>query len=936
MKITNCKVNHLTNPLGYWMEKPVFSWQVEEAKGKAQTKARLVVCRDGEAVADTGFSQLDNLAAPVDMELAPRTRYTWTVTVCTDAGEEAQSQENWFETGKEQEPWSGKWIGDSEERHPMYSKHIAPAKPVKSARLYICGLGVYEAYYAPGKDAADARSIDKLRAEAKIGDELLAPYCNNYNEWVQYQTYDVTQQLKEEGDLCILLGNGWYFGRFGFNAPNGRSYYGEGRKLIAELHLAYEDGTEEVIGTDVSWQVTYSNLCFSNIYDGEHRDDTLAPVAPAAACEVEPPRGKLTARRSLPVKVLEELPAAELIHTPAGETVVDLGQNIAGAFRLRVCEPKGTRIHVRVGEVLQQGNFYRDNLRTAKAEYIYISDGKEHVLQPFFTFYGYRYAKVEGVAHLKAEDFTGLAMYSDLPRSGWLETGNELVNRLILNTEWGQKGNFLDVPTDCPQRDERMGWTGDAQVFSPTACYQRDSYAFFAKYLHDMATEQKTRNGAVPDMIPSFGEQGISCAWGDAACVIPWVVYRFYGDKAILEEQFDSMRGWVDHIYGLEQQDQGWRKHFHFGDWLALDGPGGIDGVMGATENAFIALVYLRYSAQLTAKAAAVLGRKEEEARYSALADEMLREIRHEYFAPSGRCCLDTQTALLLSLRHGLTVDREMTAKRLKKKFDDNNGKLQTGFVGTPILGEELSRAGLSELAYELLFNEEYPGWLYEVKLGATTIWERWNSMLADGSVSSTGMNSFNHYSYGSIVEWMYAYVAGIRQAEDSVGFRHVCICPVVDSRLGHAEAAYQSGMGLWKSSWRAPDDYHLEVRVTVPFGCQADVVLPYAPESVYGDKANPMFADVADGVCHLTAGQYSVSYATTAPLRKIYSTATPLKELLEVPAIRDFLAEKIPRIGQVPEHMRSGSIRDLAAQFEEHLEDGTLEALDEALAKLA
>lgn len=935
MRITNCKVNHLTSPLGYWMEKPVFSWQVEEAAGKTQTKARVVVCRDGETVADTGFAQLDSLAAPVDMELKPRTRYTWKVTVCTDAGEEAASTENWFETGKEEELWSAKWIGDCEARHPFFTKKITPAKPVKSARLYICGLGLYEAYYVPGNNA-DVRSLESLRAQAKIGDELLAPYCNNYNEWVQYQTYDVTGQLQEAGTLCVLLGNGWYFGRFGFNDPDGNPYYGKGRKLIAELHLAYEDGTEEVIGTDESWQMTYSNIFFSNIYDGEQMDDTLEPVAAAAAKEVEPPKGKLTARRSLPVKVLEELPVAELIHTPAGETVVDLGQNIAGSFRLRVHEPKGTKIHVQVGEVLQQGNFYRDNLRSAKAEYIYISDGEEHILQPYFTFYGYRYAKVEGVPNLKKEDFTGLAMYSALPRNGWLETGNELVNRLILNTEWGQKGNFVDVPTDCPQRDERMGWTGDAEVFSPTACYQRDSYAFFAKYLHDMATEQKTKDGAVPDVIPSFGHKGISCAWGDAACVIPWVVYRFYGDKSILEEQFDSMKGWVDYIYRLEEEDQGWRKHFHYGDWLALDGPGGIDGVMGATENAFIALVYLRYSAQLTAKAAAVLGKTEEEARYNELADKILGEIRHEYFAPSGRCCLDTQTALLLALRHDLTVDREQTAKRLQKKFDDNNGKLQTGFVGTPILGEELTRAGLNELAYGLLFNEEYPGWLYEVKLGATTIWERWNSMLEDGSVSSTGMNSFNHYSYGSIVEWMYAYVAGIRQAEDSTGFRHVCISPVVDSRLRHVDAKYQSAMGLWKVSWKVENDCHMELKVTVPFGCKAELALPYAPESLFADRGNAMFARVEDGVCYLEAGDYGVSYEATRPLRKVYGVDTSLRELLNVPSIREFLTEKFPQVNQAPDHVKSNSLRDIARHFGGSMEPGMLEQLDEALAKLS
>lgn len=921
MKITNCKVNHLTNPLGYRIAIPTFSWQVEDSVGKRQTKARLVVCHDGETVADTGWDNLDSLAAPVRMELLPCTRYTWTVTVCTDADEQEVSEENWFETGKMEESWSAKWIGcnGNATRHPVFSKHIMPAKSVKKARLYICGLGLYEAYFNG----------------EKIGKELLAPYCNNYNEWIQYQTYDVTEQMKKEGTLSVLLGNGWYNGRFGFADRDGIPYYGNGLKLLAELHLTYEDDTTELVCTDESWQMTYSNIIFSNIYDGEQMDDTLEPAAPENAPIVEAPKGKLTERRSLPVQVQEEIPAASLLHTPAGETVVDLGQNIAGSFRLHVHEPKNTRIHVQVGEVLQQDNFYRDNLRTAKAEYIYISDGNEHILQPHFTFYGYRYAKIEGISDLKKEDFTGLVMYSDMERTGWLETGNELVNRLILNTEWGQKGNFLDVPTDCPQRDERMGWTGDAEVFSPTACYQTDSYAFFAKYLYDMFTEQKSRNGAVPDVVPSFGHVGVSCAWGDAACIIPWNLYRFYGDKSILEEQFDSMKGWVDYISTLEEQDQGWRKHFHYGDWLALDGPGGVDGVKGATEDAFIALVYLRYSAQLVAKAASVLGKKEEEDRCQALADKMLEEIRYEYFTPSGRCCVDTQTALLLSLRHGLTTNPAQTAGRLQQKFRNNGGKLQTGFVGTPILCEELTKAGFSDMAYELLFNEEYPGWLYEVKLGATTIWERWNSMLADGSVSSTGMNSFNHYSYGSIVEWIYAYAAGIRQAEDSIGFQHVMIAPVVDSRLGHITARYQSGMGLWEAAWRVLDDTHLEINVTVPFGCHAQLVLPYAPEALFEDPSNAMFTSVKDGVCCLEAGSYKVSYETMRPLRKIYSTYTPVGELLSVASVRGFLEERMPQIAQIPENMRGGSIREIAAYFADDVKPEMLDQLDMALLNL-
>lgn len=856
MKITNCKVNHLSNPLGYEMDGLRFSWQAEEAEGKKQKEARLRIWQDDDRmrplqdapVWDSGWTDLDCRGTKADLVPAAHTRYRWTISVRSDAGEEAVSDENRFETGKGKEAWTAKWIGCAPNgtRHPVFAKQVAPSKRVAAARLYICGLGLYEAYF-------DGE---------RIGDEWLTPYCNNYNEWVQYQTFDVTGQLQKAGTLSVMLGNGWYKGRFGFADADGLPYYGKDFKLIAELRLVYEDGSREIVGTDESWQVAYSTIVFSNIYDGEKADDTLEETPARRAVLTQPPQGVLTGRRSLPVRIQEQMPAAKLLHTPAGETVVDLGQNITGSFRLRVHEPKGTKIRIQVGEVLQKGNFYRDNLRSALAEYIYISDGKEHVIGPHFTFYGYRYAKVEGVCELRAEDFTGLAMYSDLQRTGTLQTGNGLVNRLILNTEWGQKDNFLDVPTDCPQRDERMGWTGDAEVFSPTACYQMDSYAFFAKYLYDMATEQKNLEGAAPNVVPSFGYTDIACAWGDAACIIPWNLYRFYGDTDILEARFGSMKSWVDHITKLEENGHGWRDHAHYGDWLALDGIGGIDGVMGGTEEGFIALVYLRYSAQLVAKAAAVLGKKEEEEQYTALAERMLDIIRHDYYTPSGRCCIDTQTAHLLSLRHGLTVDREWTAKRLVKKFADNGGKLQTGFVGTPILGEELSKAGHADLAYDLLLNEEYPGWLYEVKLGATTIWERWNSLLPDGSVSSIGMNSFNHYAYGSIVEWLYAYAAGIRQEEGDVGFSRALLAPVPDLRLGSVEASYRSASGLWKSAWKMTDENHIEVCVEVPFGCTARLVLPGASGGVFADTQNPMFAKVEDGVCHLEAGRYSVAYS--------------------------------------------------------------------------
>ena len=652
----------------------------------------------------------------------------------------------------------------------------------------------------------------------------MTPYCNNYNAWVQYQTFDVTEMIRGAATLSVLLGNGWYKSRFGGDTSK-PPFYGSSWKLLCDLILTYDDGSEETIGTDATWQVSRSNICFSGIYDGEHVDDTLPPLDIVPARLTEPPKGVLSARLSTPVRVRQEI-TPDLIITPAGETVLDTRQNMTGVFRLRVKEPRGTKIRLQFGEILQNGNFYRDNLRSAKAEYIYTSDGEEHVIEPKFTFYGFRFVKVEGIASLKPEDFTALVMYSEIPRTGWLSTGNGLVNQLIHNAEWGQLGNFLDVPTDCPQRDERLGWTGDAQVFAPTACYQRDCAAFYAKYLHDLYEEQKLTGGEVPVVVPSFDlNKGCSTAWGDAACIIPWTVYEYTGDKTILENQFKSMCGWVDFLDGLEKKDHSWRKHFHFGDWLALDCPKAAKGFVGATDRAFIALAYFRYSALLTSKAAQVIGDPEAHDRYLKLADSILQDIRREYFTPTGRCAVPTQTAYLLSLRHGLSTDSARIQKDLADKLTSNEDMLETGFVGTPLLCEELTKAGYADKAFKLLLNEEYPGWLYAVKMGATTIWERWNSVLPDGSISDTGMNSLNHYSYGSIVHWLYQDVAGI--APLAPGFTKAKLEPHINEALGSVKARYISASGEWRAEWTINSDKTLTYSCAVPFGCTAELLLP-------------------------------------------------------------------------------------------------------------
>lgn len=898
MRIENCRINHLVNPIGFELEKPVFSWVVTGSSGTRAEASRIVVKKGEEIIADTGWAQLSSLAVPLELALAPRTRYTWTVSVRTDAGEEAVSEENFFETGRMQEAWRGQWIGcdDGEARLPIFSKSISPKKAVASARLYICGLGLYKAYWNG----------------EKIGEEYMTPYCTNYDAWVQYQTFDVTAQLQGCGALSVMLGNGWYKGRFGFD-PSKPAYYGDSFKLIADLVLTYADGEEEIIGTDESWQVMRSRIAFSNIYDGEILDDTLEDIAPVPARLTDAPKGSLCARLSTPVTV-REARKCNLIITPAGETVLDTRQNMTGSFRLRVHEPRGTRIHLQFGEILQNDCFYRDNLRSAKAEYIYISDGEAHILEPDFTFYGYRYVKIEGAAHFKAEDFTALVLYSDIPPIGSLTTGHALVNQLIQNAQWGQLGNFLDVPTDCPQRDERMGWTGDAQVFSPTACYQRDCAAFYAKYLHDMYTEQQQNDGEVPQVIPSFGFKPSSTAWGDAACIIPWTVYMFTGDKTILEKQFESMRAWVDFMERTESRDQGWRNHFHYGDWLALDCPPSAKGLVGATDRDYIALVHFRYSAELTAKAARVLGREQEAVHYQQLADGLLHTIRQEYFTPTGRCAVPTQTGYLLALRHGLTTDLLRTRKDLANKLASNNDLLQTGFVGTPLLCRELTRAGYAAKAFGLLLNEGYPGWLYAVKMGATTIWERWNSVLPDGSISGTDMNSLNHYAYGSIVEWLYADVAGLAPLEP--GFTRARLCPYVHPALGKAKAEYHSAAGLWKAGWELLPDGAIDYRCTVPFGCSAQLILP-------------------DGSEHeLTPGEHAFTVRDTQTHRN-FTILSTVGDIFSDARAKELLLSVIPRFADPTKEQLAMDVRAAACHVGWAILEEDYNRLDQALRNL-
>ena len=834
MKIRSLRTNHLTNPLGYAIDRPVLTWTAESATGKKQQSACVQISLNDAfepCLYDSGLREdVSSLGFSPEIDLSPRTRYFWRVEVVADDGDRAVSETAWFETGKRGEEWRAEWIQSPEDKscHAILGTTVTlPEKPVR-ARIYAIGLGVYE-LNLNGK---------------KVGDEILAPFYNDYNLWLQYQTYDVTDQLSAgENLLEAWLGNGWYKGRFGF-IDRLDKLYGDQQKLLLELRAELPDGTEIVVGTDETWQCRTSPVLESSIYDGEVYDARLEnSVWSANAVKSVAPAAPLSERLSPPVRVVDHVAPKELIHTPAGEQVIDFGQLMTGWFEFDCDLPEGAKVYLQCGELLQYDNFYNENLRTAKEEYTYISAGRPAHVRPHFTFYGFRYLKVTGVENVDISKFTGCVIHSDIDVIGHVETSNAKVNQLIHNAFWGQIGNFLDTPTDCPQRDERMGWTGDAEVFSPTASFNMYTPAFYEKFLHDMLLEQKTLDGCVPHVVPDIlgqiaaitgedhgpGKQSGSCAWADAATMIPWTVYEFYGDKAMLARQYENMKLWTDWIRSQDDANCGgrrlWTCGFHFADWLALDNP--VQGSsFGGTDPYYVASAYYYFSAMTTARAAKVLGLDADYAEYSKLADEIKAAFRKEFFTGTGRIAEPTQTAMALALSLDLVPDehRGRICADLRKRIADRHEHLDTGFVGTYHLCPTLSKNGMSDVAYTLLLNEDFPSWLYEVNMGATTVWERWNSVLPNGLVSDTGMNSMNHYAYGAIVEWMYRCMCGLNPVAEQPGFKRARIQPFTDPRFDWAKASYDSASGLYESGWRRTDAGTV-YEVTVPFDCEADFV---------------------------------------------------------------------------------------------------------------
>ena len=848
MKLSHLKTSHVVNPLGFAIDKPTFSWIVEDTDDTVQTAAQILIGQDGDfgqVIFDSGKvcgPGIDSLAYRPPISLLPRTRYFWKVRVWGES-EYAESDTVWFETAKMDEDWQAAWITpawEDKQRHPILYRYFDLPAPAVAARAYICGLGLYH-FELNGN---------------KVGAEYLTPYCNAYDQWIQYQTFDISDQLRPGSNLIsVMLGNGWYKGRYGANGGV-TDFYGDRFALICEIHATLENGDEITVVTDSAWKAQTSPVLESDIFDGETYDARIPKsVSPDRVFGVKKfalDTSRLEARRSLPVCINEQIKPVAVLHTPAGETVLDMGQNMTGWLRFRTNAPAGAHLHFQFGEELQYGNFFRDNLRTAKAEYIYIADGTDVEVEPYFTFFGFKYVKVSGwVGDLRLDDFTGCVVYSKMDTTGEIETSNAKVNQLFKNAMWSQKGNFLDIPTDCPQRDERLGWTGDIQVFSGTACFNMDSAAFLSKFAYDLGKEQAKIGGMVPHIVPMSNlSKGGSAAWGDVATILPWNLYEFYGDVDILDQQFDSMRSWVDYIKQVDETSGGrrlWTEGEHFGDWLALDASDPASR-KGGTPPDFIASAFYCYSTRLVAKAASVLGKTELADSYARLSAEVKAAIQKEYFTPTGRLAVPTQTGYLLALFMDLAPDehRERVQHDLIERLKQDNTHLRTGFVGTPYLCRVLSNIGANDLAYKLLLNEDFPSWLYAVNLGATTIWERWNSLNPDGtmrsprlnshdpdgSIRSAKMNSLNHYAYGSIVEWMFRDMCGLSPSsgEDTVtGFRSARIAPKPDKSLRWARARYHSTAGLYESGWRFDEAGHLTIDIVIPFNTTARVVLPDA-----------------------------------------------------------------------------------------------------------
>ncbi len=726
--------------------------------------------------------------------------------------------------------WSAYFISPSREEvpgvtaaSPYLRKEFKVAPGLVKARMYSSALGLYEC---------------RLNG-VKAGDQLFTPGWTSYDTILNYQTFDITALLNEGvNTVGAVLAEGWYKGRIGFEGGK-RDIWGNRLGFITQIELFYSDGSRETVVSDGSWKWSSGSILSSSIYDGERVDARQEPEgwsSPRFDDSIwryvellDTPVSILQPMLSPPVREIETLKIKEVITSPSGKTILDFGQNLVGSLRIRVSGKAGQELIIRHAEVLENGELGVRPLRMAEATDRYILKGEaEEIFEPVFTFHGFRYAEVSGwPGEIKPEFFEARVIHSDMERTGWLETSDKLLNRLHENIRWGLKGNFLSVPTDCPQRDERLGWTGDLQVFSPTASFLYDVSSFLQSWLRDLSSEQKKIGGAVPPVVPNaLGEAFGAAAWGDAAAVVPRVLYDRFGDAGIPEAQFESMKNWVDFIAASAGDDFLWNRGFQFGDWLDPTAPP--DQPWNArTSTELVATAYFARSAKITADTAAMLGRTADEQKYRELADSAADAFYNEYVTSSGRMMNDAETAYSVALVFDLFRDekqRQKAGDRLAELVMEGGYHIRTGFVGTPIICDALCSSGHYREAYRLLKQTDSPSWLYPVTMGATTVWERWDSMLPDGSINPGEMTSFNHYALGAVADWMHRTIAGIESAEP--GYRHVRIAPRPGGGIAHCSATHISPYGKINVSWKIEGGkFYLDAEI--PANCTAEIMLP-------------------------------------------------------------------------------------------------------------
>lgn len=704
---------------------------------------------------------------------------------------------------------------NNEDAATDFFKTVKIEKKVKNATLHITAHGVFEAF------------INSKR----VGEDVLMPGWTSYTKRLRYMSYDVTGLLRQGNNyLKVGVGKGWFFHNVDCWGTDALKH--DEAALICALDVSFEDGTAETFLSNDSWKTAKSNIIYNNIYNGETIDLRIKGEKKTPAVEISYMRNHLIPFEGVPIREQERLSGEKLIITPKGEYVIDFGQEITGYVEFTAKAAKNRKIVLKHFEVLDKdGNVYTENLRGARATYTVVSDGKPFKVKPSYTFYGFRYIQVIGLKDIKPEDFTAIVVHSEMKRTGYFSCSNELLNKFAQNVVWGQKGNFLDIPTDCPQRDERLGWTGDAAMFSRTAAINYDVRDFFDKWLNDLEADQLA-DGSIPHVVPYCnvywsGPDGYnSPAWADVAVIAPWEMYVAYGDKKILSDHYTPIKKWIDFMIAECEKKGGGEVKFPwtdgvFGDWLSLEELDREDA-SGVTDNGLISTAFLINGLKTLIKIDAILGYKTDK-KYEAVLEKAIAFFRSEYMK-NGKMKQETQTAAVLAIIFGITDKPEVTKAQLVKNVK-KHGRITTGFIGSTYLLYALTLAGENKLAVDLLLRTEYPSWLYPVTKGATTVWERWNGIFPDGRFAFSGMNSFNHYAYGSVLSWMFRVLAGIRPDEEKTGYRKIVFEPAPDGRIEWVKASIDTVSGEAASYYKKTDK-GWDFEFTVPSKSKATAVL--------------------------------------------------------------------------------------------------------------